>query len=99
MHQDNGPVQPISSDRSRKRKSYKSAFGVSRNPREREARRRGLNIPCLEPQIHPLLGKTKKSHVSWFYQLKTGRGAMRTFVERIGAVKSAERWCCGDGEE
>lgn len=28
--------------------------------REREASRRGFYIPCLKPQIHLLLGKTKK---------------------------------------
>ena len=67
--------------------------------KEREASRRGLYIPCLKTQIHPLLGKTKKLYASRFYQLKTGHGAMGTFLERIGAVGSAECWWCGDGEQ
>ncbi len=67
--------------------------------KEREASRRGLYIPCLKTQIHPLLGKTKKLYASRFYQLKTGHGAIGTFLERIGAVGSAECWWCGDGEQ
>ena len=67
--------------------------------KEREASRRGFYIPCLKPQIHPLLGKTRKSYASRFYQLKTGHGAIGTFLERIGVVESAECWWCGNGEQ
>lgn len=66
---------------------------------EREASRRGFYIPCLKTQIHPLLGKTKKLYASRFYQLKTGHGAIGTFLEWIGVVESAECWWCGDGEQ
>ena len=67
--------------------------------KEREASRRGFYIPCLKPQIHPLLGKTRKSYASRFYQLKTGHGAIGTYLERIGVVESAECWWCGNGEQ
>ena len=67
--------------------------------KEREASRRGFYIPCLKTQIHPLLGKAKKLYASRFYQLKTGHGAIGTFLERIGAVESAECWWCGDREQ
>ena len=56
-------------------------------------------FPCLKTQIHPLLDKAKKLYASRFYQLKAGHGAIGTFLERIGAVESAECWWCGDGEQ
>ena len=64
-------------------------------PKEREASRRGFYIRCLKTQIHPLLGKAKMLYASRFYQPKTGHGAIGTFLERIGAVESAECWWCG----
>ncbi len=67
--------------------------------REREASRRGFYIPCIKPQIHPLLGKAKKSYASRFYQLQTGHGAIGTFLERIGAAESAECWWSEDREQ
>ena len=66
---------------------------------ERERYLRGFYIPSIKPQIHPLLGKAKKFHASRFYQLKTGHGAIRTFLKRIGAVESAECWWCGNREQ
>ena len=80
----------------------KSQIGIwhGQKTREREASRRGFYIPCINPQIHPLLGKAKKSCASRFYQLKTGHGAIiGTFLERIGAAESAECWWCGDREQ
>lgn len=67
--------------------------------RERESFKRGFYIPCLKTQIHPLLGKTKKLYASRFYQLKTGHGAIGTFLERIGKLESAECSWCGEAEQ
>lgn len=49
--------------------------------------------------MDPVLGKAKKLYASRFYQLKTGHGAIGTFLERIGVVESAECWWCGDKEQ
>lgn len=65
--------------------------------KEREVSRRGFYTPCLKTQFHPLLGKTRKLYASRFYQLKTGHGPTGTFLERIGAVESAEFCCMGCG--
>ena len=67
--------------------------------KEREANRRGFYIPYLKTQIHPLLGRATKLYAARFYQLKTGHGAKGIFLERIGAVESAECWWCGDREQ
>ncbi len=66
---------------------------------ERERNRRGFYIPSTKPQSHPLLGRAKKFHASRFYQLKTGHGAIGTFLNRIGAVESAECWWCRNREQ
>ena len=66
---------------------------------ERERNRRGFYIPSIKPQIYPLLGKAKKFHAFRFYQLKTGHGAIGTFLKRIGAVESAECWWYGNREQ
>jgi len=68
-------------------------------PQEREAGRRGFYISSLGTKMHPLLGNAKKLYASRFYQLKTGHGAIGTFLKRIGAVESAECWWCGDREQ
>ena len=66
---------------------------------ERERNRRGFYIPSVKSQIHPLLGQARKCYASRFYQLKTGHGAIGTFLKRIGAVESAECWWCGNREQ
>ena len=66
---------------------------------ERERNRRGFYIPSVKSQIHPLLGQARKCYASRFYQLKTGHGAIGTFLKRIRAVESAECWWCGDREQ
>ena len=65
---------------------------------EQERNRRGFYISSVKSQIHPLLGQARKFYASRFYQLKTGHGAIRTFLKRIGAVESAECWWCGNRE-
>ena len=66
---------------------------------ERERNRRGFYIPSVKPQIHPLLGQTKKVYTSRFYQLKIRHGAIGTFLKQIGAVESAKCWWCGNSEQ
>ena len=66
---------------------------------ERESNRRGFYIPFVKSQIHPLLGQTRKFYASRFYQLKTGHGAIGTFLKRIGAVESAKCWWCRNSEQ
>ena len=67
--------------------------------KEREARRSGFYFPSLKMQIDSLLGKTNKFYASRFYQLKTGHGAIGTFLKRIGATETAKCWWCGDAEQ
>lgn len=38
-------------------------------------------------------------YAAQFYQLKVGHGAINTFLNQIGAVKSIECWWCGDTEQ
>ena len=49
--------------------------------------------------MDPLLGNTKRFYASRFYQLKTGHGAIGTFLCRIGAIETAECWWCGSAEQ
>lgn len=37
----------------------------------------------------------KKKYASRFDQLKTGHGAVGTFLARIGAIETPECWWCG----
>ena len=67
--------------------------------KERETSRRGFYIPSLKTRMHPAFGEAKKLYAARFYQLKTGHGAIETFLERIGVVESAECWWCGDKEQ
>ena len=46
-----------------------------------------------------LLGNTKKFYASRFYQLKTGHGAIGTFLSRIGATETAKCWWCRAAEQ
>ena len=71
----------------------------SQMTKEREARRSGFYFPSLKMQIDSLLGKTNKFYASRFYQLKTGHGAIGTFLKRIGATETAKCWWCGDAEQ
>ena len=65
---------------------------------EREARNRNYYIPRLKPGIQPVLGQASKKYASRFFQLKVGHGAVGVFLERIGAVETAECWGCGQVE-
>ena len=66
---------------------------------EREARNRNYYIPRLKPGIQPVLGQASKKYASRFFQLKVGHGAVGVFLERIGAVETAECWWCGQAEQ
>ena len=67
--------------------------------KEREIRKSGFYIASFKAEIDPLLSKTKKYYASRFYQLKIGHGPIGTFLEQIGAAKSAECWWCGAAEQ
>ena len=67
--------------------------------KKREARRSGFYFPSLKTQIDPLLGKTKKFYASRFYQLKTGHGAIGSFLKMIGIAETAKCLWCGDAEQ
>ena len=73
-------------------------YEQKKKEREREGQK-SYYILCLKMQIHPLLGKTKKTYAAQFYQLKVGHGAIGTFLKRIGAADSAECWWCGDAKQ
>lgn len=49
--------------------------------------------------MDPLLGNIKKFYALRFYQLKTGHGAISTFLSRIGAIETAKCWWCGAAEQ
>ncbi len=66
---------------------------------ERERRSRNYYTPRLKPGIHPVLGRAAKKYASRFFQLKVGHGAVGVFLERIGAVETAECWWCGQAEQ
>ncbi len=66
---------------------------------EREARSRSYYTPRLKPGIQTVLGQAPKKYTSRFFQLKVGHGAVGVFLERIGAVETAERWWCGQAEQ
>ena len=67
--------------------------------KERESRKSGFYVPSLKAEMDPLLGNTKKSYASRFYQLKTGHGAIGTFLSRIGEAETSECWWCGAAEQ
>ncbi len=67
--------------------------------KERESRKGGFYVLSLKAEMDPLLGQTKKVYASRFYQLKTGHGAIGTFLSRIGATETAECWWCGVAEQ
>ncbi len=46
-----------------------------------------------------LLGSTSKKYASRYFQLKTGHGAIGTFLARIGVIESPECWWCGEAEQ
>ena len=66
---------------------------------ERERRSRNYYTPRLKPGIHPVLGQAAKKYASRFFQLKVGHGAVGVYLERIGAVETAECWWCGQAEQ
>lgn len=55
---------------------------------EREASRQGLYFPRLKAGMDELLGSTSKKYASRYLQLKTGHGAIGTFLARIGVIES-----------
>ena len=66
---------------------------------ERETRNRSYYVPRLKPGIHPVLGQAPEKYASRFFQLKVGHGVVGVFLERIGAVETAECWWCGQAEQ
>lgn len=66
---------------------------------ERELRSRSHYVPRIKPGIQPVLGQAPKKYASRFFQLKVGHGAVGVFLERIGAVETAECWWCGQAEQ
>ena len=66
---------------------------------EREATMRGFYVPNAKSVISPTLGKTLKKYAIRYYQLKVGRGAIGTFLARIGAIETPESWWCGAREQ
>ena len=46
-----------------------------------------------------LLGSTPKKYASRYFQLKTGHGAIGTFLARIGVIETPECWWCGEAEQ
>lgn len=71
----------------------------TKNQRNGKAVDGGFYILSLKTKMDPVLGKAKKLYTTRFYQLKTGHGAIGTFLERIGVVESAECCWCGDKEQ
>lgn len=66
---------------------------------EREASRRGFYIPQTKYGINSTLGKEPKKYATRYYQLKTGHGAIGTFLARIGAVETPKCWWCNAREQ
>lgn len=46
-----------------------------------------------------LLGSTPKIYTSRYFRLKTGHGAIGTFLVRIGVTGTPEYWWCGAAEQ
>lgn len=46
-----------------------------------------------------LLGSKSKKYASRYFQLKTGHGAIGTFLARIVVIESPECWWCGEAEQ
>ena len=46
-----------------------------------------------------MLGQSPKKYASQFFELKVGHGVVGVFLERIGAVETAECWWCGQAEQ
>ncbi len=67
--------------------------------KERESRKSGFYVPSFKAEMDLLLGNTKKFYALRFYQLKTGHGAIGTFLSRIRAIEAAECWWCGAAEQ
>ena len=66
---------------------------------ETVARNPSYYVPRLKPGIHPVLGQAPKKYASRFFQLRVGHGVVGVFLERIGAVETAECWWCGQAEQ
>ena len=72
---------------------------VSDYKRGKRNKRSELLYPRLKPGTQLVLGEATKKYASRFFQLKVGQEVVEVFLERIGAVETAECWWCGQAEQ
>ena len=58
--------------------------------KEIERRSRNYYTSRLKPGIYPVLKQVAKKYASRFFQLKVGQGAVKVYLEKIGAIETVE---------
>ena len=66
---------------------------------ERETSQQGFYFPRLKTCMDKLLGSTPKRYASRYFQLKSGQGAIGTFLVKIKVTKTPKCWWCGEAEQ
>ena len=56
-------------------------------------------VSSAKSGMSPTLSKTLKKYATRYFQLKSGHGAIGTFLARIGVIETPECWWCGAQEQ